>query len=144
MFKILFISFLTVPLIEIYFLIQVGSVIGPLPTIALCLFTAALGAFLIREQGIQTLQRVQNKINRGEMPASDVIEGFILLISGLLLLTPGLVTDLIGFLCTIPRLRTWVAISFLGKLVKQSRNNPRDNMTIIEGEYWEDENKKLR
>ena len=144
MFKILFISIVTIPLVEIYFLIQVGSVIGPLPTITLCLFTGALGAYLIREQGIQTLYHVQNKINHGEMPASDVIEGFILIISGLLLLTPGLVTDLIGFLCTIPRLRTRVAIFFLGRLVKQSKDNPRSNVVIIEGEYWEDENKKLR
>jgi UPF0716 protein FxsA len=142
MFKFLFLAFLLVPLVELYVLIQVGSVFGALITIVLCLFTAALGAFLLRMQGIETLSRVQTRIQKGEMPATDLIEGFILLVSGLLLLTPGFLTDITGFLCLVPGLRTSVALFILGKMVLQHKSNSNHQTTTVEGEFW-DENGKL-
>lgn len=143
-FKILFILFLLVPLLEIYILVKVGSVIGALPTILLCVFTAALGAALLRHQGIQTLARARMKLDQGEIPALDMLAGLILLFSGVLLLTPGFFTDIIGFLCLIPGLREYLAGKFLlHQIVYYQRRND-DGVVIVEGEYWEDEEKQKR
>ena len=90
MFRILFLLFLTVPLVEIYFLIQIGQEFGALRTVLLCILTAALGAILLKIQGILTLLRAREKLRQGEIPADNLLEGLILLIAGVLLLTPGL------------------------------------------------------
>ncbi len=104
-FRSLFIIFLLIPIIEIYLLITVGGIIGAIPTILLIIGTAALGAFLLRMQGIATLNRVQTTLQRGEVPAIEMLEGLLLLIAGALLLTPGFFTDTLGFLALIPGLR---------------------------------------
>lgn len=143
-FRILFILFLAVPLLEIYILVKVGSAIGALPTILLCIFTAALGAALLRLQGIQTLARVRMKLDQGEIPAVDMLGGLILLFSGLLLLTPGFFTDVIGFLCLIPRLREYLAGKFLRRHIVSYQRRGDDGVVIVEGEYWEDEDKQKR
>ncbi len=137
MFKVLFLAFLLVPLMELYVLIQVGAEIGALSTIALCIFTAALGAFLFRLQGVETLKRVRDRIDHGEMPATDLIEGFILLVSGLLLLTPGFVTDVLGFLCLIPGLRTRIATAILVRALFIQRSRAGRTTVIVEGEFWD-------
>ena len=103
--KILLVLFIAIPVIEIYLLIKVGSVIGAIPTILMIIGTAILGATLLRMQGISTYQRVQNTMARGEIPAIEMLEGLILLVSGALLLTPGFFTDAIGFIALIPPLR---------------------------------------
>ena len=109
MFRILLILFLTVPLVEIAILIKIGKIIGAGYTIALVIGTAILGAALLRTQGISTLAKVQTNINRGQLPAIELIEGLILLISGVLLLTPGFFTDMLGFLALVPILRQQLA-----------------------------------
>jgi UPF0716 protein FxsA len=144
MLKILIIAFVLVPLVELYVLIQVGSELGALTTLFLCLFTAALGAFLLRLQGIETLARVQSRIQQGKMPATDLIEGFILLISGALLLTPGFLTDIAGFLCLMPGLRTRIAIYILRNMVIRHRADPHSETIIVEGEFWDEEEKRNR
>ena len=103
--KSLFLIFLLVPIIEIYFLIEIGDVIGAIPTVFLVVFTAVLGAQLLRFQGLSTLQRVQASMARGEVPAVELLEGVVMLVGGALLLTPGFFTDTLGFLCLIPPLR---------------------------------------
>lgn len=108
--------FVGTPLIELYFLIQVGSVIGALPTILLSLFTAALGGYLVREQGLSVLMRVRSMLDRGEMPAFEVMDGAILLLCGFSLLLPGFVTDAIGFLLLIPPLRHWLIRRYVAVL----------------------------
>ncbi len=112
---ILFLLFLLVPLVEIYFLIQVGSVIGAIPTIALVVFTALLGAMLLRFQGLATLQRTRMTMARGQLPAVEIMEGVLLLFSGALLLTPGFVTDAIGFGLLLPPLRRVLIVWFISK-----------------------------
>lgn len=94
--------FLLVPLVEIYVLIEVGGIIGALPTIGLCVLTAVIGAALLRVQGFHTLRRAQDNLARGEIPAIEMFEGVALGFGGALLLTPGFVTDAVGFLCLIP------------------------------------------
>ena len=143
MFKIFFLAFLIVPLAELYVLIQVGSTIGAMTTIGLCLFTAALGAYLLKLQGIETIERVQTQVNNGKMPATELIGGLILLISGFLLLTPGLITDIAGFLCLVPGLRMGIATGLLSRLIIRRRNDP-EHTVIIEGEFWDEKNQQIR
>lgn len=97
--------FLLVPLAEIYVLLKVGGVLGALPTIALVVLTAVVGAALMRAQGFSTLQKVQRQLAVGEVPAVAMAEGAFILVAGALLLTPGFITDCIGFCCLLPPLR---------------------------------------
>ncbi|WP_446808074.1 FxsA family protein [Methylomonas sp. 2BW1-5-20] len=138
--QILFIAFLIVPFVEIYVLLQVGGLIGAFPTILLVVFTAVLGAWLLRRQGFATWQRFQSALAQGEIPAYEMIEGPILLVGGALLLTPGFFTDMLGFACLIPTLRRKIAQYIIehhllqtqvGSVFQQARNS----QTIIEGEY---------
>ena len=105
MFKLFLVLFITIPLIEIAILIKIGSIIGAGYTIALVIGTAFLGVSLLRIQGISTFAKVQANIAKGQLPATELIEGLILLISGVLLLTPGFFTDMIGILLLIRPLR---------------------------------------
>ena len=143
MFKLLFILFISVPLVELYFLIKVGGLIGGLPTIILCLLTAAIGAGLLRHQGLQTLAQIQRKLEQGEVPATDLISGAILLLSGALLLTPGFVTDIVGFLCLTPPVRLYVAAAVLNHLLKKGARVDVNQSVIVEGEFWEENPKRL-
>ena len=101
-FPILMILFLIVPIIEIYLLIEVGGLIGVLPTIGLVVLTAVIGASLLRSQGSETYLRFNRALSEGRMPANEILEGVALLIGGALLLTPGFFTDAIGFICLLP------------------------------------------
>jgi len=109
-FPIVFLLFLLIPLAEIYFLIVVGGIIGALPTIALVVLTAVIGAALARHQGLATLRRLQATLARGETPAIELLEGVLLLVGALLLLTPGFFTDALGFVCLIPPTRRALAL----------------------------------
>lgn len=93
------------PILEMVVLIKVGGVIGALPTIGLVLLTATIGVALLRQQGLSTLARAQNKMREGQLPANEMVEGIFLAVGGALLLTPGFITDAIGFACLIPGIR---------------------------------------
>ncbi len=140
MFKLFLILFITIPLVEIAIIIKIGSIIGAGYTIALVIGTAFLGVSLLRIQGISTLAKVQANISRGQLPATELIEGLILLISGALLLTPGFFTDTIGFLMLVPTLRQRLAETVFVNFMK-NRINIRQKQTrngnIIEGEHWD-------
>lgn len=144
-FKLLFLLFLLVPLLEIYLLLQVGDILGPIPTVGLVIFTAALGAVLLRIQGLQTLATVQNKLQNGEIPAIELIAGLMLLICGALLLTPGFFTDTIGFIVLIPYVRQFIAFRLLMHMAKQHEHKRQGFNVTIEGEYSEiDDRQKLK
>ena len=117
-FVILLALFFIIPLVEIYLLIQVGSVIGAFPTIFAVVFTAVLGAWLLRIQGFSTLRRVQQTAAQGGIPAIELLEGAMLLVAGALLLTPGFFTDAIGFLCLVPPLRRVMALWFFQRIFR--------------------------
>jgi UPF0716 protein FxsA len=104
----LFLAFLIVPLAEVYVLIQVGSVVGAGWTIFLVVFTAVLGAVLVRIQGLSAIDRVRRALAADELPALELVEGLFLLVAGALLLTPGFITDAVGFACLTPPLRRGV------------------------------------
>ncbi|MFA5983820.1 MAG: FxsA family protein [Methylococcaceae bacterium] len=139
-FQILFLLCLLIPFAEIYLLLQIGAVIGVFPTIILVVFTAVLGAWQLRQQGFETFRRLQASLARGELPAYEMIEGPILLVGGAFLLTPGFVTDCIGFMCLIPSLRRKFASYLLEKhLVKMANRNGQQATQVIEGEYHKEE-----
>ncbi|PCH62550.1 MAG: exlusion protein FxsA [Gammaproteobacteria bacterium] len=114
-FKSLLVLFIVVPLIEIYFLVKVGGLIGALPTIVLVVFTAVLGTLLLRWQGLATIGRVQANLAAGQVPALEMMEGVVLVLCGVLLLTPGFFTDTLGFLCLITPLRRGLIMSVIGR-----------------------------
>ncbi len=131
-----------VPILEIYLLITVGGLIGAIPTIALVVFTAVLGALLLRVQGLSTLNRARQSMARGELPALPMLEGVVLLVCGALLLTPGFFTDTIGFLCLVPPLRQALirAVLARGVVVTPGSHRPgsgphHQGPRTLEGEY---------
>lgn len=96
------------PIIEIFVLIKVGGMLGIWTTLFIVILTAVLGTAMLRQQSMATIQSVQAKLNSGELPASQLLEGVALLIGGVLLLTPGFITDAFGFFCLFPLTRRWL------------------------------------
>ena len=109
MFKILFLLFLVVPIVEIAMLIQISEVIGGWETIAIVILTAYFGAKLVKQQGLQAVQSIQEKLAQGQIPSKELFTGICVLISGVLLVTPGIMTDIIGFLLLTPVFRDQLA-----------------------------------
>ena len=118
--------FMLVPIVEMWILIEVGGWIGALPTIALVVLTATLGLSLLKRQGLSTPMRARRKMDEGSIPASELVSGVMIAVGGALLLTPGFVTDAIGFALLIPQTRQWLLL----KLVDRYRDK-----IIIEGEF---------
>jgi UPF0716 protein FxsA len=120
----LLLLFILVPAVELILLINIGKVIGVLLTIAVIVVTGALGATLARWQGLGVLRDVQNELARGGLPASALVDGVLILIAAALLMTPGFLTDLVGFLCLVPGFRSVLkgaAWKRLERSVKQGR-----------------------
>ncbi len=115
MFAFIFMLFIAVPIIEIAVLIKVGGILGFWITLLFVVLTAALGTLMLRAQSISTLQAVQARMGAGELPATQLIEGVILLVGGVFLLTPGFITDGFGFFCLIPLCRRWLANKVLSR-----------------------------
>ncbi len=128
MFPYVAIIFLVIPVVEIYFLIQVGEQIGALPTVLLVVFTAIIGVHLLKQQGLSTLMKAQQKMQTGALPAGEMIEGIALIIAGAFLLTPGFFTDFFGFLLLIPITRRTVVALFAVKATDYYKNNVHTNM----------------
>ncbi|MBE9560266.1 MAG: FxsA family protein [Proteobacteria bacterium] len=97
--------FIAIPLVELYVIIAVGEEIGAFWTVILVLLTAVIGVNLLRIQGMSTLMRAQRNMAQGAVPAMEMMEGIALAVGGVLLITPGFITDSIGFLCLIPASR---------------------------------------
>ncbi len=129
--------FVCAPLVELYVLIQVGSVIGALPTIALSVLTAAIGGMLVRVQGLGVIMRVRDSLDRGEAPALDLIDGAVLLLCGFALLLPGFVTDVVGFLLLVPPLRHALIRRYIKVMpvVPVGGAGAPEQPRIIDGEY---------
>lgn len=138
-FQIIFLVVLLIPFMEIYLLLTVGGIIGAIPTIFMVVFTAVLGAWLLRQQGFSTWQRLQASLAQGQIPAYEIIEGPIILVGGALLLTPGFITDAMGFICLIPQFRKKIAkylienhIIQAGSVFGRGKSAAND---ALEGEY---------
>lgn len=109
MFGRLFLLFTLIPIIELYTLVQVGSVIGGWTTVGIVIFTGAVGAWLARMEGMATMLRVRESLHRGAMPADEMVEGVLILVAGIVLLTPGFMTDAMGLLLLFPPTRKPIA-----------------------------------
>ena len=94
--------FVLAPALELAILIELGRRIGTLPTLGVIAATGVLGALLARRQGLAVLRRMRQMIAAGQIPASSIADGVLILIAGALLITPGVLTDVLGFLCLIP------------------------------------------
>lgn len=116
MFARLFLVFITVSLLEIFVLLKVGSFLGAWPTVGLVVVTAVMGSALVRSQGIELVKQLQQRIAQGEMPGVQLIEGGILLFAGVLLITPGFVTDFCGLLLLQPAIRGRLAKAIVANL----------------------------
>ncbi len=151
----LFLLLVGLVVLELTVMIEVGSVIGALPTVGLLILTAVLGSSLVRSEGIKTLFNAQQKMQQGEMPGREVMGGMMLALAGLLLIIPGFVTDFFGILLLQPWLRNKLADKLIGsnqfKMQMggfQARQQPFDEVpgndqagqaprsgTTIEGEF---------
>ncbi|MBV5310024.1 FxsA family protein [Chromatium okenii] len=129
------------PLLELYLLIRASAVIGVFSTIGLAIVTALLGTVLMRHQGLSVLRRVQMALNRGELPAQELLDGALLLIAGCFLLLPGFITDGVGLLLLTPPLRYWFIKRMGSKLsmMRQPNAPQKPSAQIIEGEWRRDE-----
>ena len=153
--------FIAVPLVEMLLLFEVADYIGGLWTIFFVVLTAVIGVQILKRQGFSTLLRANQRLDSGQLPAQEVIEGFFLAFAGALLLTPGFITDTLGFLCLTSPLRRLLARKFIesGLLMSARSGTSRgifwssnstfsqdqsgtfrkdESSTTIEGEYFEE------
>ena len=143
-----FLVFFSIPIVEMYLLIEVAERIEALPTILLVMLTAVLGVSLIRQQGLSTLTKGIRRLNQAEIPAAEIIEGILLAMAGAFLITQGFLTDFIGFMIIIPMIRRITALMLLKRMAVRANfrtngsdlggglNKTRDTSgSVIEGEY---------
>jgi len=104
----LILIFIVVPLIEILLLIEIGSRIGALNTIFIIVVTGILGASMMRQQGFTIIRNIQRDLSQGRMPTGELINGALVLVGGIVLLTPGFFTDAVGFVLLIPATRALI------------------------------------
>ena len=101
----LLLRFIVVPVVELVLLIEIGQRVGTHATIGLIMITGIVGASLARQQGLSTLARLRKDLNEGRLPAEAIVDGVLILVAAAVLITPGVLTDLFGFLCLIPACR---------------------------------------
>jgi UPF0716 protein FxsA len=150
---ILFLIFVIVPIIEISILIQVGEYFGLVPTVALVIFTAAIGASLVRSQGLKTLLSAQQKLQQGQQAGLEVVEGIMLAVAGVLLVTPGFATDAFGLVLLIPFTRKALANYLISRMpvsplnasfgAQGFRTDQDKSGDIIEGEFVNKDNARI-
>lgn len=126
MFAQLLLLFIAVPLIEVLILIQLGSLFGFWPTILLVIGTGILGAYLAKLYGLSIWYQIQDDLSAGRMPADKLVDGLLVLIGGIVLLTPGLLTDILGILLLFPYTR-----NFFKKFAKSKFKVMSENRTTI-------------
>ncbi|PTW63102.1 UPF0716 protein FxsA [Breoghania corrubedonensis] len=137
------IALLGIPILEITVFIQVGSLIGVFPTLAMIFVTAVIGTALLRYQGFSLLTRIRAEMDAGRIPGAELGHGAMILVAGVLLLTPGFVTDTIGFLLFVPAVRSalWRFIARHVVVIDMARGgaqtaSPRDPVVDLDEEEW--------
>lgn len=139
--RFILLLFILTPIVEIGLFIEVGGLIGLWPTLGLVVATAVIGTTLLRRQGLATMRSARESLGRGDFPVNEVFDSACLLASGLLLLTPGFVTDFVGALLLTPIFRAAIRGPILRRLMSRahgwpSRAAPNDDSTI-DGEFQE-------
>ena len=126
-----------IPAIEIYFMIKVGGIIGALNTIFLIFFTAVTGIYFVKIAGLNTLKSGLNQLVKNEIPIYEIVSGAALAFAALLLIIPGFITDIVGFLLIIPITRKFFIRFISSRFIKKN-----ENKNIIEGSYEDDHDDK--
>jgi len=121
----LILLFTLVPLVELFLLIKIGTIIGALPTVLIVVGTGVLGAYLARQQGFQVWSRIQREMELGMFPAEDLLDGLLIFGAGVVLLTPGVITDVLGILILVP-----VTRHYIREWIKQRLQRMMDRGTI--------------
>nr|WP_281393027.1 FxsA family protein [Roseibium litorale] len=129
------------PLIEIAVFIEVGSLIGAVPTILLTILTAVAGTFMLRQQGLSLLMRMQKELDAGQVPGTDIMHGAMIVLASILLLIPGFVTDILGLLLFVPPIRDAIARFIIARsnVVVVGGGAPRrreDGVIDLDEEDW--------
>ncbi|MCP4036375.1 MAG: FxsA family protein [bacterium] len=119
----LLLLFVGLPALELWLLIEIGRRIGSLETIALIVVTGIVGASLARNQGLRVLNEVQQRVAAGEMPADSLVDGIMILVASALLVTPGILTDVFGFLCLVPGFRSRVKAEVIRRFERAVAEN---------------------
>ncbi|OEF95583.1 FxsA family protein [Desulfuribacillus alkaliarsenatis] len=133
MFKILALLFIVVPAIEIYLIIKVGQIFGALTTLGIVVLTGFLGAYLAKSQGRQTLMLAQIDLQQGRVPSDLILDGLAILVGGVVLLTPGFVTDIFGFFLLVPTTRGMFKLAMRNWITKMINNG---NVHIYTSRRW--------
>jgi UPF0716 protein FxsA len=105
---VLFLLFVVLPIVELYVIVQVGQEIGALEVIGLLILVSFVGAWLVKRQGLQVLRRLQDQLHAGRAPTNEIVDGFLVLVAGVLFIGPGFVTDALGILLLLPPTRALV------------------------------------
>ena len=100
--------FTVVPLVELAILLRLGALLGWIPTLALVVLTGVIGVALAKQQGLKAISHIEHELDQGTVPTSSMADGALILIAGVLLIAPGVLTDLSGFALLIPPVRGWV------------------------------------
>jgi UPF0716 protein FxsA len=119
---LILLAFLCIPIAEIAVFIKAGQIIGLGWTLAVVVLTAIIGTALLRRQGLKVLSQTQQKLDRGELPVGELFDGICLLVAGALLLTPGFITDFVGFALFIPPVRLLLGTFILSRFVKSGNS----------------------
>jgi UPF0716 protein FxsA len=140
----LLILFTVVPIVELALLIQIGKVIDVGPTIGLILLTGIIGATLARHEGLRTLRQIRNELNAGRMPGTQLVDALMILVAGALLITPGILTDCVGFALLLPPVRAlmrrWLEKRFRASFtITNIHMNPNDDFIDVEAHPVDDD-----
>lgn len=137
---LLFVSFLLVPILEIYLIIKIGGLIGALPTALLLLFESLLGAWIVKREGLRAWRALRDAVTIGQLPDRQLADAALVLIGGTLLLTPGFATDIVGFAFVLPFTRPLVRrglTTILARRVQTRMQSPPRR--VVDGETFDDD-----
>ena len=115
----LFVAFVVMPIVEIWTILQVGSVIGAWWTVVLLVLDSLVGAWLVRREGARSFRAFQDAVSRGGVPGREIADGALILVGGALMLTPGFVTDVLGALCVLPPTRAMMRGALAGAIARR-------------------------
>ena len=135
----LILLFTVIPLIELYLLIQVGGYLGSFQTIMIVLITGIIGGLLARSQGLSVHRQIKVELRNGIIPTDSLIDGFFILIAGALLITPGMITDVFGFILMVPFFRGWLKKRLKEILKRKFASGQFQYYSNIQSANWKEE-----
>ena len=130
----LLLLFILVPIVELALLLEIGKRVGLPATLAIIVSTGALGAYLARRQGLGVLAKIRSEIDQGRLPTGHLVDGALILVAGAVLMTPGVLTDALGFFCLIPASRKWIR-AWMWRWLERAARDGRVKVSVSTGAY---------